>query len=449
MNKEKAVEKIATILGENDVLNMSTFKTKNSSSSNNDEIKTIEDFLARTDKVVLNIATYDEFLALAKVMNKLNLKTPSGNDFSNIIDDIWRMFEHLTVMAPDRRFAGGVEAAKYSGYQVIPFKDLDLGKYLSLEELEKLGMKTTYKTHSTELIDNATDDNLQNETLKDKIISDIQDKSSKKELGEQKVNSNNQSKKYEPHYVMTIDEFWEQANNDKPLAIHCNAEWKANILMNVFARMKNISWKHKEDYSGYSPENNKYQFFKMYTCYSDRGFVYDYRQRFDHGRSWFRCISFSDVDLTKYLTKEEIEEIENHKFKYTNPTKLKITLDDFFNNQRFAIACANKEEERILDYIFDYIGKEDQIIWWEGYAYPRNLMICYNRETFGRTSDSYIRYRFQEVDLSKYFTPEFFEITRQKILNDKFYYYFDPNDFIQKETDEDDIDYFGSLYRVR
>ena len=74
MNNEKAVEKIATLLGENDVLNMSTFKAENSSSSNNDDIKTIEDFLARTDKVVLNIATYDEFLALAKVMNQLNLK---------------------------------------------------------------------------------------------------------------------------------------------------------------------------------------------------------------------------------------------------------------------------------------------------------------------------------------------------------------------------------------
>ena len=31
-------------------------------------------------------------------------------------------------MAPDRRFAVGVEIAKYSGYQVIPFKELDLGK---------------------------------------------------------------------------------------------------------------------------------------------------------------------------------------------------------------------------------------------------------------------------------------------------------------------------------
>ena len=154
MSKKEAIEKIAGLLG-NDVLSMSTTNngsglTTDSSvgSKDNSSAKgkiTLEEFFARTDKVLLNIPTQEEFSALVKIFKDLGITTNSGREFK---EGMWKNFEHLTIISPERKIGAGVESAKYYGYEVINFKDLDLEKY----RLELEGISKTYEVLGIEVM---------------------------------------------------------------------------------------------------------------------------------------------------------------------------------------------------------------------------------------------------------------------------------------------------------
>ena len=126
MSKE-VTEKLKTILENSegttikgdDVLSMSTTNNESGlttdssvSSKDNSSAKgkiTLEEFFARTDKVVLNIPTQEEFSAMVKIFKDLGKTTNSGREFK---EGMWQKYEHLTIISPDRKIGAGVEIAK-------------------------------------------------------------------------------------------------------------------------------------------------------------------------------------------------------------------------------------------------------------------------------------------------------------------------------------------------
>ena len=200
-----------------------------------------------------------------------------------------------------------------------------------------------------------------------------------------------------------------------------NADWKHNILMNVFNRMGKTLYNGKK----YTLENVKYQFYYgEYMSYKNNGRICDKRDRY---RLEFSCLTFSQVDLTKYLTPEEIKEIEDHRFKYTPPIHHVITIDDYFTKPGIRILCKNIAQGAIIEAICKLLEKTK----WRASCFNDKIIYYYN---VGVNPDHYTDYAFQEVDMSKYFTDELFDI----IKNDK-YLPFDGADFIQKQDDEPDF----------
>ena len=290
MSKKEAIEKIAGLLGD-DMLNMSTTNNEGDltrdnivSSKDNSSAKgkiTLEEFFARTDKVLLNIPTQEEFSALVKIFKDLGITTNSGREFK---EGMWQKYEHLTIISPDRKIGAGVESAKYYGYEVINFKDLDLEKYLSQEELTKLGIEISPKEV-------------------EEVVESVDD-----------LGSSNDNRLLPNQYKITIDKFWGPQNKNKKLAIHCDEEWKANILMKVFDRMGK-TWLTGRKYT----QNNNFDMYKSDTCYSCLG-AYSDISTFE--KYTYVIYPFDQVDLSKYLTQEQVEEIKN-----------KLGFDPLQNNQ--------------------------------------------------------------------------------------------------------------------
>ena len=291
MSKKEAIEKIAGLLGD-DMLNMSTtnngsgLTTDSSVSSKDNSSKkgkiTLEEFFARTDQVVLNIPTQEEFSALVKIFKDLGITTNSGREFK---EGMWQKYEHLTIISSDRKIGAGVEIAKHHGYEVIEFKDLDLERYLSQEELTKLGIDTSSKEVG-------------------EVVESVND-----------LNSSNDNQLLPNHYKITIDEFWELQNKNKKQVIHCDEEWKANVLMKVFDKMGKV-WKGGVRYT----QDNRFAKYRSNTCYNCA--TGQYAGLYYYEANCYEIYPFDQVDLSKYLTQEQVDEIRN-----------KLGFDPLQNNQ--------------------------------------------------------------------------------------------------------------------
>ena len=104
--------------------------------------------------------------------------------------------------------------------------------------------------------------------------------------------------KHSDKFHITVDDFWDPVISK---SIHCDEAWKASYLTQVFDRMGKTWW----DGDSYAQENC-YGMFKEETCYSNIGSVEGLSESKQRKRHVFE---FEEVDLTKYLTEEEIEDI--------------------------------------------------------------------------------------------------------------------------------------------
>ena len=308
-------------------------------------------------------------------------------------------------------------------------------KYLSQEELTKLGIEIS-----------------PNEM--EEVVESVEG-----------LNSSDNSQLSKNHYKITIDEFWEQQN--KQLAIHCDEEWKANILMRVFDKMGKV-WNGGNKYT----HHNNFNVYKSDTCYCCRR---SYCKISYYEENKYVIYPFDQVDLSKYLTQEQVEEIKNklgfnplqnnqsvqthsaqdsatqnkntqnvqntqkqnvqntQKQNVQNTQKqnvqntqdqnvskqridYKITVDDFWSlgfleGKRMAIHCDESWKSEILTEVFARRGNT----WSTGeryaarsyfYKYAENT--CYTN--FGQLytysdCNGYYIYDFLEVDLRRYLTP--------------------------------------------
>ena len=101
-----------------------------------------------------------------------------------------------------------------------------------------------------------------------------------------------------PSYYLTIDDFWDAHEKGEIFSIHTDQEWKANILTNVFRRMGK-SWANGNSYKDMS-----YEDYYEKTCYTNMGFFGDLSGK---GK---RVLKFENIDLSKYLLPNEIDEIK-------------------------------------------------------------------------------------------------------------------------------------------
>jgi hypothetical protein len=172
---------------------------------------------------------------------------------------------------------------------IYPFDQVDLSKYLTQEQVEEIRNKLGF-------------DPLQNnQSVQTQSVQDLatQNKNTQNVQNTQKQNVQNTQdqnvSKQRIDYKITIDEFWEE---DNLAVIHCDEEWKADILMKVFDRMGKV-WDSGEDYT----QDNRFESHKSNTCYSNSnscGSYQAYEECYD-----CQIIDFSKVDLSKYLTLEE------------------------------------------------------------------------------------------------------------------------------------------------
>ena len=428
MSKKEAIEKIAGYLGD-DVLSMST--TNNGSglttdsrvgSKDNSSAKgkiTLEEFFARTDKVVLNIPTQEEFSALMKIFKDLGITTNSGREFK---EGMWKKYEHLTIISSDRKIGAGVEIAKYHGYEVIEFKDLDLSKYLHTKEVSESGVEELPN---------------KNKEIPKKEISVVKSEVGKsipiEELDEYYIDN---STLKAPNYKITIDSFWGEKGY-KCIAIRCNEQLQSEILRKVFDKMGE-TWCDGDKYT-------KVNWFKKYgedTCYANNNKFESYQYYTEKGWSIYE---FSEVDLSKYLTPYQVYEIKS-KLGFNPLQKLQdennsntqsqkgltlsdtydITIDEFCaksGKKNMAIHCDKRWKSIILREVFDSMGKT----WCDGDKYTKKGFFkdykentCYaNTYTYGSyqtyTNRNYDIYDFSRVDLTKYLTPAQVKEIRKKL----------------------------------
>jgi len=97
-------------------------------------------------------------------------------------------------------------------------------------------------------------------------------------------------------FKIDVDEFWKSEAN---LAIRCKEEWQANILTYAFHRMGR-TWQTGKPYN----VDNCWSYNKADTCYTNYGLFGPQNKVVGN------IYSFEDVDLSRYLTPEEIVQIQ-------------------------------------------------------------------------------------------------------------------------------------------
>jgi len=100
-------------------------------------------------------------------------------------------------------------------------------------------------------------------------------------------------------FQMSVDDFWNEKN---PYAIHCPEEWQSDIVRAVFDR------KGKKTASG-----NTYAAGMDWDAYGEET-IYDNRGCFGDRRLFDKVMvvySFEDIDLSKYLTERELNQIKS------------------------------------------------------------------------------------------------------------------------------------------
>ena len=99
---------------------------------------------------------------------------------------------------------------------------------------------------------------------------------------------------------ITVDEFW----NGNNICIHCNEEWKANILLRVFARMGK-TWRNGLSYTAV----NYWALLGDKICYKNEGTCLSLA---DCEKTYCGVYEFEEVDLSKYLSRQEVMELETN-----------------------------------------------------------------------------------------------------------------------------------------
>ena len=332
----------------------------------------LENFLNCKDKVLLNIATYEQFTTIADILDGLGITTNSGRKFSDIKDDIWRRFEHLTVLSPDRKFAGGVESAKLlGGYKVIKFEDLDLSGYFTSEESEKI-----QDTKSQELDEN----------------NDIQVGSG--------ANTNT-------NYIMTVDEFWDKSGSRKK-AIWCRDNWECSVINYVFDKMD----KKYNGYVNYSNLTNLNT--TVDRCYlNDETILENVNNKLDELTSWLDIIDFCNIDFGKYLSEDLKRLVDKLNFKSNNSTDIGVdyekeqltkalpwyynssdmTIEEFLNlkQEKYVSFDISVEKRTFLSALAEYCDRNDivdkklkNLMTSKKYEDDRySVSNCFNEEYYG------------------------------------------------------------------
>jgi len=100
------------------------------------------------------------------------------------------------------------------------------------------------------------------------------------------------------NFKITIDDFFDYSKCPKSkVGIHCDEEWKADILCAVFDRMGK-KWSDGDSYL----ETPNWDKFNAETCYNNQG---QFGDASTFNRRNYPIYKFEEVDLTKYVTKEE------------------------------------------------------------------------------------------------------------------------------------------------
>jgi hypothetical protein len=99
-------------------------------------------------------------------------------------------------------------------------------------------------------------------------------------------------------FAMSVEDFW---HTEAEICIHCPEEWQANILTKVFDRMGRMT-RGQNTYT----EGTDWESFEEEAVYDNKGY---YGERYFYGSAI--VYHFEDVDLSKYLSDEEIKEIQN------------------------------------------------------------------------------------------------------------------------------------------
>lgn len=217
-------------------------------------------------------------------------------------------------------------------------------------------------------------------------------------------------------YTMTVDEFW---NKDRgKVGVYCMQQWEAEILTKVFDRMGK-EW----------PVGGTY----LYNCWSENlSNVYLNNGYMDNIRTvpvGYGVILLKDLDLTKYLTEQEIKDLErktrklytanvcpgNHVFNTGKSFDKSISVNEFWCDDKYlSIHCDEEWKAEILTKVFDKMGKK----WYHGGSYSKEInWNAFKSETVYTNNgfyddkptsieNGYHVYQFEDVDLSKYLNVE-------------------------------------------
>ena len=190
------------------------------------------------------------------------------------------------------------------------------------------------------------------------------------------------------------------------------------MLCSVFDKMGK-KWSNGDSYLS----NSEYNCCSNESCYGNSRTVmslYDLS-----GSNCDGVYQFESVDLSKYLSPEDLLKIKNNvqypqKFKQSD--KFKITIDDFYNiDVGSAICCDEPWKAEILCSVLDRMGKK----WIDGVSYTEDNRFRYKKQCYDNVGNYHAKsvyksridkvFDFIDVDLTRYLSDDEISVIFNKL----------------------------------
>ena len=284
-----------------------------------DKVISIDDLFGCGQVCAISCDTEDKAKLLLEVFNKMGKIWKDGSRYTQN-NNFDRYKSNTCYNCATGQFSR-LSYYEDNCYVIYPFDQVDLSKYLTQEQVEEIRNKLGFDPLQNNQV-------VQTQSVQSSVTQNNQGNNTQKQ-NVQNTQSQN-VKTPSVSYDITADGFWQSISHGKKLAIHCDEEWKAKVLIEVFKRM-----------FAYNPEEARdfYENYKRYgsqTCYSnDRSFS---------PKDWFEgegvpVYPFEKVDLSKYLTQKDVNTIISTSGiwrKYLKPEDIKEMLDSLGLGYLFA-----------------------------------------------------------------------------------------------------------------
>jgi len=221
----------------------------------------------------------------------------------------------------------------WTDFDIYLFQYIDFSKYLTKEEVERIKRYRDFPMYNSLYTED--DFNSYRRVKPSECIGTEEEEQEKSELL-RKIEHPLIKERYRLRKdIFTISDFFDLGKYGD-VQIQCDAPWQTQILKTVFERM--------------GQETFYFNHVNNWPCYLGPG-----------DGNYKRTIHFDDVDMSEYLTLDEVkylvymetEEPFERLRKLRNPERI-VSLREFQQDKRMAIDCAGYRSE-IVEILYDYI----------------------------------------------------------------------------------------------